>query len=122
MSTVTLVRFKRVCSKRWFRIAHSIAEVFQLLTESRSACSSNATETRIGWVSGTISGTGWPVQRRRLIDVEVVAGDDLATVYRLNLLEQHVFRVPVRRATESRPMIKNEQPGPRSASDLRQLD
>jgi hypothetical protein len=58
MSTVTWLRFKRVCSKRWFRIAHSIAEVFQFLTESRSACSSNATETRIGWVLGTISATG----------------------------------------------------------------
>jgi hypothetical protein len=62
------------------------------------------------------------VTRRALVDVEVVAGHDLARVQRADLLEQHVFRIPAGRATEGRPVIKNEQPWPRPASDPSQLD
>ena len=43
--------------KRYFRTAGSIAEVFQLLTLSRSIYSSTAMKVEIGWVSGTISAT-----------------------------------------------------------------
>src|SRR5215204_94851 len=61
-------------------------------------------------------------RRVLLEDAEVVAGYDLATVYRPDLLEQHVLRVSVGLAAEARPMVQDEQPGPRLASDLRQLD